>query len=126
MKTGSIFSRRKIWSNVRLTDVVPAPEEPVIAMMGCLIDIVSKSGLNRSTTEQAAPGEQRRRRGVAPLSVIAGDALDLVLRAEDQRRSCVEGSGRLVQDAMKPIDRRAARLFDEEGDRSGFIKHAQA
>ena len=26
-----------------LTDVVPAPEEPVIAMIGCLIDIVGTS-----------------------------------------------------------------------------------
>jgi hypothetical protein len=25
--------------NVRVTDVVPAPDEPVTAMMGCLADI---------------------------------------------------------------------------------------
>ena len=28
-------SRRKIWSKVCLTVVVPAPEEPVTEMMGC-------------------------------------------------------------------------------------------
>jgi hypothetical protein len=27
-----------------LTDVVPAPEEPVIAMIGCLIDMLQHSG----------------------------------------------------------------------------------
>jgi hypothetical protein len=34
-----IFSRRKIFSKARLTNVVPAPEEPVTAMIGCGIDI---------------------------------------------------------------------------------------
>jgi hypothetical protein len=28
------FSRRKMFSNVFFTDVVPAPDEPVIDMMG--------------------------------------------------------------------------------------------
>jgi hypothetical protein len=28
------FSRRKMFSKVRVTEVVPAPEEPVMAMMG--------------------------------------------------------------------------------------------
>jgi hypothetical protein len=36
---GLMFSRRKMFSNARLTVVVPAPEEPVTAMMGCLIDM---------------------------------------------------------------------------------------
>jgi hypothetical protein len=36
-----MFSRLKICSKVRLTEVVPAPEEPVIEMMGCLIDMTS-------------------------------------------------------------------------------------
>ena len=36
----SIFSRRKISSKMRLTEVVPAPEEPVIEMMGCLADMI--------------------------------------------------------------------------------------
>ena len=37
--TALMRSRRKIQLNVRVTDVVPAPEEPVTAMMGCLADI---------------------------------------------------------------------------------------
>ena len=32
-------SRRNIQLKVRVTDVVPAPEEPVTAMMGCLADM---------------------------------------------------------------------------------------
>ena len=32
-------SRWKIWSKVCFTDDVPAPEEPVIEMMGCLTDM---------------------------------------------------------------------------------------
>jgi hypothetical protein len=32
-------SRRNIQLKVRVTDVVPAPEEPVTAMMGCFADM---------------------------------------------------------------------------------------
>jgi len=39
MKAALTFSRRKISSNVFLTDVVPAPEEPVTEMIGCFFDV---------------------------------------------------------------------------------------
>ena len=39
MKAASIFSPRRIISKMRLTEVVPAPEEPVIEMIGCRADI---------------------------------------------------------------------------------------
>ncbi len=32
-------SRRKICSKVALTELVPAPDDPVIEMMGCLTDM---------------------------------------------------------------------------------------
>ena len=49
MKAASIFSRRKICSKMRFTEVVPAPEEPVIEMIGCLADIgFSSSGQARN------------------------------------------------------------------------------
>jgi hypothetical protein len=35
-----MHSRRKIVSNVCLTEVVPAPEEPVTDMMGCFADMI--------------------------------------------------------------------------------------
>jgi hypothetical protein len=34
------FSRRKMFSKVRVTEVVPAPDEPVMAMMGWRSDMV--------------------------------------------------------------------------------------
>ena len=37
-------SRRKICSNVCLTELVPAPEEPVIEMIGCLTDMGALPG----------------------------------------------------------------------------------
>ena len=40
MMAAVTFSLRKIFSNVRVTEVVPAPDEPVIAMMGCLTYMV--------------------------------------------------------------------------------------
>ena len=43
MKAASIFSRRKICSKMRFTEVVPAPDEPVIEMMGCFADMISSS-----------------------------------------------------------------------------------
>ncbi|MGH3922072.1 MAG: hypothetical protein ACRDTT_04240 [Pseudonocardiaceae bacterium] len=41
MSTAFTCSRRKICSKVRITDDVPAPEEPVMAMIGCVADIAS-------------------------------------------------------------------------------------
>ena len=35
-----MFSRRKICSKMRLTEVVPAPDDPVMVMMGCLADMM--------------------------------------------------------------------------------------
>src|SRR5580704_4734650 len=43
-------SRRKICSNVRLTDVVPAPEEPVTEMIGYFAD-TSASYFNRHSPD---------------------------------------------------------------------------
>ena len=40
-------SRRKIVSKVCLTDVVPAPDEPVTEMMGCFADM----GFRRSLAQ---------------------------------------------------------------------------
>ena len=39
MNAARTCSRRKIWSKMFLTDVVPAPDEPVMAMIGCLADM---------------------------------------------------------------------------------------
>ena len=47
MNAASIFSRRKISSKMRLTEVVPAPDEPVIEMIGCRVDIRTPQARNR-------------------------------------------------------------------------------
>ena len=86
-----------MFSKVRVTDEVPAPDEPVMAMMGWRSDMAgSPEGLIwsvrvGSVAEQAAFAEQRvvqlaRRR----LAVVALDALDLVFRAEDQPDALVQ------------------------------------
>jgi hypothetical protein len=43
MMAAFTFSRRKMFSKVRVTEVVPAPDEPVIAMMGWRSDMVGPS-----------------------------------------------------------------------------------
>ena len=40
MTSALMPSRRKMCANAFITVVVPAPEEPVTAMTGCLIDMV--------------------------------------------------------------------------------------
>src|SRR5919205_2409275 len=73
-----IFSRRKMCWNVFVTVVVPAPEEPVIAMTGCLADMDRlASGL--------APAERRalveRRMVVTLLEAGVAPGLDEALDA---------------------------------------------
>jgi hypothetical protein len=43
MMAAFTFSRRKMFSKVRVTEDVPAPDEPVIAMMGWRSDMVESS-----------------------------------------------------------------------------------
>ena len=76
--------------------------------------------------QEATPGEQRGDARVAAFGVVARDPLDLVLRAEYERRSRMQGGRSQVEDAIKAVDRRAAGLFDEEGDRARLIEEPQA
>src|SRR6266481_4982127 len=96
MKATAMFSRRKICANVSLTEVVPAPDEPVTDMMGCLSDI---SAPTRLSAEQAALSEQRRTCAMTVrVRVVAGQQLDLLDRAEDQRHAFMQGPGREIED----------------------------
>src|SRR5438045_8569025 len=97
-------SRRKMCAKLCITVVVPAPEEPVTAMIGCFTDM---SGLLEPTPGRAgARGSRQRlgpeeralveeRRDVRPvraaqvLGVVALDAADLVAQAEDQGNALV-------------------------------------
>ena len=82
--------------------------------------ISSITGAGDRAWRRGAPAARRR------LRHSTGNALDLVLRAENQRRSRVQGPRRDVEDAMKAVDRRSARLFDKERDRVGLVEQAQA
>src|SRR5512139_2979560 len=96
MTAASTFSRRKIFSKVRVTEVVPAPDDPVIAMMGCLADMgVPGSGesVRRSEGrgEQAALAEEGRLVAVQRLlGVVLLDAADFLGRAEDEADALVQ------------------------------------
>ena len=59
MMAAVTFSRRKMFSKVRVTEVVPAPDEPVMAMMGCLTDM-AQTFSNQSIAKQGSLGKQRR------------------------------------------------------------------
>jgi hypothetical protein len=51
MTAALTFSRRKMFSKVRVTEVVPAPDEPVMAMMGWRWDMAGHETMNRSDAE---------------------------------------------------------------------------
>src|SRR5207244_5153521 len=98
-------SRRKMCAKLCITVVVPAPEEPVTAMIGCFTDT---SGFLAPTPGRAsARGSRQRlgpeerplveeRRDVRPvraglvLGVVALAVVELVARAEDQRHALIK------------------------------------
>src|SRR3982074_1941218 len=91
MNAAFTCSRRKICSKVRITDVVPAPEDPVTAMIGCLADMLLRppSGVR---SEQATCSEERRVVfELVVIAVIALDALDLVAGPEHESNPLVRG-----------------------------------
>src|SRR5690606_36643746 len=59
------------------------------------------------------------------LGVIAADALDFVLRAEDHTDALVQLLGLDVQDALLAVDRSAAGLFDDHAHGVGLVHQAQ-
>src|SRR3954470_17244566 len=117
-------SRRKIWSKVCLTVVVPAPEEPVTEMMGCRADIASRSP---SGPEQAAVPEEGRALAVpCAAGAVVGDALDLLAIAEHERHALVQRLWLEVEDARPAVGRSPAGLLDEERQRVGLVDQPQA
>src|SRR5512134_805638 len=98
MIAASTDSRRKIFSKVRVTEVVPAPEEPVMAMMGCLMDMAVSSGVDRIAEEPALLEERQVLARVARiLRVVALDALDFLARAEHEADALVQSRRRRVE-----------------------------
>src|SRR5262245_26965939 len=111
-----IFSRRKICSKVRVTEVVPAPDEPVHAMTGCLADmlVLRRPGSVHFRLEQTPRVEERRAvAALRTLAVITLDQLDfqacaehdgdplitrLRLNGEHTLRACARGTAGLLHD----------------------------
>src|SRR3954451_25199812 len=117
-------SRRKIWSKVCLTVVVPAPEEPVTEMIGCRADIALRSP---SGPKQAAVPEEGRALTVPRAAgAVVGDALDLLAVAEDERHALVQRLGLEVEDARPAVGRGPAGRLDEEPQRAGPFHEPQA
>src|SRR5437763_4608487 len=101
-----------MFSKVRVTDVVPAPDEPVMAMMGCFCDTAMPLG--SSVAEQAALGEQRGRPVAAGLPVVALDAFHLASRAEDDADALVQRRRLDAEHRCAPGARAPAGLLDDE------------
>src|SRR5262245_27497780 len=110
-------SRRKMFSKVRVTEVVPAPEEPVMAMMGCLMDMAFPS----HRREEAALAEQGRVVAVVDqlFLVVVLDALHLFGRAEHEADALMQPSGLHFHQPVAPGTGHAACLFHQKGDGVG-------
>src|SRR3977135_3455779 len=114
-------SRRKICAKLFITVVVPAPDDPVTAMMGCWVDI-SKPRLG--SKHRALVEERRDKRTVRAadmLSVIAFDTLDFVAGAQNQRNALVQRFRHEVEQAFASGRGPAAGLLDEQADRVGLV-----
>src|SRR5512134_724976 len=124
-------SRRKICSKVRRTDVVPAPEEPVTEMIGCLTDMPSTSPerthlpVRSPVAQQAAPAEERRALAQVRLAVQALDVDDLRARADHDRHPPVQIVRQEVEDAPLAGGGAAAGLLDHQGDRIGLVQQPE-
>src|SRR6185295_12010280 len=125
MNAAATRSRRKIWSNVRMTEVVPAPDEPNTAMMGCVADMAAPPRL-RGTPQDVARAEQGRFIfETVVLAVVALDALDFRARAEDEADALLQALGFERQNGLAARARASPRLFDQKADGVRCVKQAQ-
>src|SRR5579864_5208632 len=111
-------SRRNICSNVRLTDVVPAPEEPATEMMGCLTDTTLPRPRDGFSVEQPTPGEQRRRLALRNIAeMMSLDSLHFFARPERQRHALMQEAWHTVEYSLTASRCITAGLLDQHGDR---------
>ena len=99
---GVKFSLRKICWNVDLTVEVPAPDEPVIDMMGCFADM--SPPMRSAGAEKRTAVEQRRFEGEILAAivgrVIADDALGFAARAQNDRHALLRTVRRDLENAL--------------------------
>src|ERR671910_3241666 len=104
MMAAVICSRRKICWKVWRTVVVPAPDDPVMAMMGCLTDIGSHSPVSAGRDPEQRAGVEQRRFEDLVLALVVGlvvtdDPFDLRPRSQDQRHPLVKLLRHDIEDA---------------------------
>src|SRR5689334_6567261 len=134
-----MLSRRKICTKVFFTDVVPAPDEPVTEMIGCLTDMAAASrfepgGRRRvadggSGSEHVALPEERRQLAAAAapaVRMVGGDASHFAARAEDERHALMQRRRDEIEDTVAAVRRHAAGLLDEPRDRVRLVEQPQA
>src|SRR5690349_16645487 len=127
MKDAEIASRRKICSKVRRTDVVPAPDDPVTEIMGCLTDTTRhpRSRLSFSDEQPALPKQRgcfgRRR---SP-EVIALDSVHLLACSENERHALAQKARHPIEDALAASRALAIGLFHQERDRVRLVNQPQ-
>src|ERR1700693_320639 len=118
-------SRRKMCAKLFITVVVPAPDDPVTAMMGCWVDM-SKPRLG---SEHRALVEERRAvrtvRTTGVLGVVAFDTLDFVAGSENQRNPLMQRFRHDVEQAFASGRGAAAGLLGVQAGRVGFVQKAQ-
>src|SRR6267378_7837081 len=125
-------SRRKMCAKLFMTVVVPAPEEPVTAIIGCWMDTQNSPDLTHQRTQRSKPclrPEQRalveERRAVRPVraalvfGVVALDPFDLVARTQDQRHALMQRLRLHLHEALGTGRRAPPRLLHQQTDRIG-------
>src|SRR5271166_5653314 len=117
---------------MRITDVVPAPEEPVTETIGCLRDMLPLSSrwtrgfLAGGRAEQPANSVKREvLSGLIVLTMVFLDALDLLGRTKHERDALVQTVGNYVEHSLPSGARQATGLLDEEGHRVRLVEQPQ-
>src|SRR5260370_30709552 len=122
MNPAEMPSRRKICSKVRRTEVGPAPDGPVTAVIGCLADMLLRPPVG-VRSEQATRSEERRIVfKLVVVAVIPLDALDLVAGPEHESNPLVRSLRLHLEDGLVARTGAAAGLFDEKADRVGLVQ----
>src|SRR6202049_1227470 len=131
-------SRRKMCAKLFMTVVVPAPEDPVTAIIGCLMDTQNSPELTYRRAQRSKPclrpeqrafvEERRAERPVRAAFVFGVGALDpfeLGARAQDQRNTLMQRLGLPLHQTLVTCGRAPPRLLHQQTDRICFVQQAQ-
>lgn len=85
---------------MRITEVVPAPDDPVTDTMGCLRDMAGSAGCDSERT--ACSIQRPGARAVVVVTVILLDAFDFLTGAEDEWDALVRWLGAMSSMRTRP------------------------